>query len=110
MTELFDKRQIVYENSFTESYIGYGKNDLSKMTKKELHAELKRVEEDIKNLTSEIEDADSYPSYALKERLENAIWYRDKVIAEIGEDRQEIKESSHHIFKTFKKKLKDYKK
>lgn len=67
----------------TEEYVGYGKDDLSTMTWDELMSELERTEKEIETAKSEFEEADSFPSYALKERLADAQWYKNKVIEAI---------------------------
>lgn len=99
MLKLFDKTSIENFNSVTEAYIGYGQNDLNKMTDVELRQELKRVEKDIKQIENEIDDADSYPSYAIKERLENEKWYKNKVMDEISK-REENKSLEEKIDNT----------
>ena len=90
MQELFDKTSIENFSTVTEAYIGYGQNDLNKMTDVELKKELKRVNKDIEQIQNEIDEADSYPSYAIKERLENEKWYKNKVMDEISKREENI--------------------
>lgn len=75
MEKIFDENRI----PINESYIGYGKNDLSEMSKSELKKELERTERELNEIKDEIDEANSFPSYALKERLENTKWYKNKV-------------------------------
>ena len=65
------------------SYINYGKNDLSEMNKEQLLSELKKVERDIVELQDEVENNKNVPRFAIKERLETAQWYREKVMKAI---------------------------
>lgn len=114
MDKYFDRRRIENTDVFTESYLGYGKNDLSKMTTEELKSELKRAEADIKTLQDEIDEADSYPSYSMKERMENANLYKHMIEKEISDrDENDISfnksKNNQYRFKKFNKELQDYK-
>lgn len=64
-----------------ESYIGYGrKTDLNKMGLLELKEELKMADKQVKLCKEEIESSDDgVPSFALKEKLQNAEYYKKKV-------------------------------
>lgn len=106
MNGLFDKNKIPdIGKTITESYIGYGKNDLHEMNEKELKAELSRTNNEIKSIEDEIEDANSFPSFALKEKLDNAYYYRDKVIDALSKYK---KESTCYIDEMLTKLNEDY--
>lgn len=68
-----------------ESYVRYGKNDLSEMSETELKKELQRTNKEISDLESEIGNNKSCPSYVLKEEIENAYLYKDKIEKELSE-------------------------
>ena len=66
MENLYDKLPI----TITESYVGYGKDDLKEMTKEELKQELKRTEKEIQTCRDELNStAINTPSFVLKERI-----------------------------------------
>ena len=77
MAELYDKSPIY--NVKLEAYIGYGKNDLSDMTHSELQDELTKTIDSIHDLETEINEADSFPSFVLKEKLLNLKDYKEKI-------------------------------
>lgn len=76
-----EKGFIDRDNIYTiEAYIGYGKKtDLHKMTLTQLQDELKMSDKLINRAQEEVNGADGYPSYALKEKLENAKYYKRQV-------------------------------
>lgn len=105
MNELYDKRKIENYDIITESYVGYCKSDhIPKMTNEELEKELKKVNKDIDTVKSEIDD-EEYPSFVLKERIENGEYYKSLIEKELLSRKKEDKED-----KKFKDKLSDYKK
>ena len=81
MNKIFDTKPI-YDVAL-EAYIGYGKTDLSNMTKKELENELDNTNREIDDINKEITDAESFPSYVLKEKLLNAEDYKKRIIYQI---------------------------
>ena len=109
MENLYDKIPI----TISESYVGYGKDDLGEMTKSELEKELKRTEREIENFREELASTGiTTPSYVLKERIEDAIHYKKKV--EYALANLSVNESTNvdnnHKFKLYKNKLTDYSK
>lgn len=96
MDRLYDKTPIY--DSVTEAYIGYGRNDLSKMTKTELENELARTNREIKELNDEISDADTFPSYVLKEQILNTNDYINKINKALDnlkdKEKNEVKEEN----------------
>lgn len=107
MENLYDKLPI----TITESYVGYGKDDLKEMTKEELKQELKRTEKEIQTCRDELNStAINTPSFVLKERIEDAIHYKKKI--EYALANFSVKESvdtkNNHRFKIYKKQLTDY--
>lgn len=108
MTQYFDKTPIV---SY-ESYVGYGKHDLDEMSKEELKKELLRTEREIESFKDELESTKiTTPSYVLKERIEDAKFYKKQIeyaIAKIGENKPFTDDSNSHKYKIYKNNLRDY--
>jgi chromosome segregation ATPase len=80
-------------NLVTEEYIGYGrKTDLQKMNLTDLLGELKMAQTQIESCKEEVDGADGYPSFALKEKLQNAEYYKKEVQKQIDRlSEEEIK-------------------
>ena len=112
---LFDNRPIESHKYVKEEYIGYGSNDLPKLTDEELKERLKLIEKDIEKTNEELEESDNeFPIYSIKERIKNLEWDRENIINEIQKRKpdKEVKESGNdekHIFKVFRKSLNEYK-
>lgn len=109
MNDIFDKRNIEPNQVYTEYYIGYGIDDLSKMTLEQLENELVIIKREIDKIQSEINDADSYPSFAIKERLKNEYYYKDKVEQEIFKKKKsdEVSNDSVNNIKKMQEMIKD---
>lgn len=77
---LYDRRPFPNENTeIVEAYIGYGKTtDLQNMSNTELKQEYDRVEKEIKILKEELITSPE-ASFPIKERIQNAKWYKDKI-------------------------------
>ena len=115
MDKLYDKNPIC--NSYVkEEYIGYGKNEFSKLSIKELQESKKRAEKDLEGLTKELENADKeFPTYSIKECIKNVQYEIEQIENEIAKreldnQKEKTKNDDSHIFKSFKSDLKDYKK
>ena len=111
METLFDKRKIPDVGiCMFEAYNRYGKNDLTDMTESELKKELARTNKEIETLQQELDDSDnSFPIYALKEKIEDAMYYKEKIEKAL----ENYKTESVHLdrsFHSFKNQLKDYRK
>ena len=108
MAKYFDKIPIV---SY-ESYVGYGKHDLDEMSKDELKKELLRTEREIESFKDELASTKiTTPSYVLKERIEDAKFYKKQIeyaISKIGENKTFTNENNSHKFKVYKDNLRDY--
>lgn len=85
MEKLFDLNGMQNVTEINESYAYYGDNKICDMDQQTLKNELKRIENDIKTLQDEIENAGSFPSYVLKERLKDADEYRQKIQKKLSE-------------------------
>lgn len=102
MAELFDKNPIPYERSediyVKEEYVGYGRNDLKKMTKSELKDELKRIGNEIKKIEDEFDAANKeIPTFSLKEQYKTAFWYKEKIEKELADREDESKTTENAI-------------
>ena len=106
--KLFDTIPIV----MTETYVGYGKDDLNEMTLNELKTELKRTESEIARFEDELANTRiTTPSFVLKERIKDAEFYKKKIeykIARLFEDKEEEKKEGKAP-KVYRDKLTDYK-
>lgn len=111
MNSFYDKLNFpdVSDYLIKESYVRYGKNDLKEMSEADLKRELQRTEKEISDIEKEIDDNSSCPSYVLKEELENACLYKEKIENILSECKKDSnnKSDSHHKYKS---NLSDYKK
>ena len=115
--KLYDINPIEKFDYVMEEYIGYGINQLPKLTDAELDELLKKAEKDLENLNNELSNADDeFPVYGIKESIKN-IEYDIKKIHEEKDARkyrkdtkEHIKESvtDKHVFKSFNSKITDY--
>ena len=87
--EYFDERNLSVVN---EAYIGYGKDDLDKLTISELNDELKRIEKELSETDLELSDSDEVPSYVIKEKILNIKHYKEKVLKELKKRNDDVKE------------------
>ena len=88
MNNLIDIRSIPYVGNhyYNESYVRYGQTDLDELSEDELKKELEHTKKEIKTVKEEIEDSNkSFPIYSLKEKLENAELYKEKIEKALAE-------------------------
>ena len=107
MDKIYDDKPIV----INETYVGYGKTDLSEMNKSELQKELERTEREIEGIEEELQRTDiRTPSYVLKERIADAEFYKKKIEYALANlVKQESVKENNNKFKIYKKQLSDYK-
>jgi len=87
--EYIDERNLSVIN---EAYVGYGRDDLEKMTVSELNDELKRIEKELSDTDLELTDSDEVPSYVIKEKILNIKHYKEKVLKELEKRNSDVKE------------------
>lgn len=87
--EYIDERNMSVIN---EAYVGYGRDDLDKMTVSELNDELKRIEKELSDTDLELTDSDEVPSYVIKEKILNIKHYKEKVLKELEKRNNDVKE------------------
>lgn len=87
--EYIDERNLSVIN---EAYVGYGRDDLDKMTVSELNDELKRIEKELSDTDLELTDSDEVPSYVIKEKILNIKHYKEKVLKELEKRNNDVKE------------------
>lgn len=79
MEDLFEIRKIEETEVTESSHSYYNTHKLKDLTIDEIKTELDIVENDIKTLQKELDNAGSSPSYVLRQRLNNAMDYRSKL-------------------------------
>lgn len=77
MEKIFDERKIT-DIEVTEASINYNK-DIDDMDKEEIEKEIRLIEKEIQKIKTTIQNSGPIPSYILRERLKNAIIYKEKL-------------------------------
>lgn len=68
-----------------EEYIGYGTNELPKLSDEELKKELQRVEKELEEFNEELNSSDKeFPVYVIKENIKNAEYEIERIKNEIA--------------------------